>query len=73
MILNRIIPDFVDDNLFSLQRERVRRKLSCEVLSAMTGIKSYMLKEYETGRKLPSMKKYNILAKVFDWDLWEAE
>ena len=45
-----------------------RAKLTTKELSQRTGISIKSLYDYQRGRRMPSLKGYNALAEVFNWE-----
>lgn len=66
-----IAPEFVFDNLDSMQAIRKTLKISQKELADATHIAHSMINSYEQGTHFPVKEKYNELAKFFDWEIWE--
>lgn len=54
-------------NINNLHKSRMNRGITQRELSQLSGVSRVQISEYERGARLPSVKNYNKLAKVFKW------
>lgn len=54
-------------NIRGLSQFRKKRGLTQKELSQLSGISITDIGRYETQKRMPKVKNYNMLAKVFDW------
>ncbi len=64
-------PKFVMEYLNTLEQERERMGISIEELSKLSGVRKDILLAYEAGTGRPTPSKYNRLAEVFSWEVWQ--
>lgn len=68
---NTDIPEHVRLSLSRLQEERGKSGISRTELHKLSGVRENIIAAYEEGKGTPTKSKYNRLAEIFDWELWD--
>ena len=66
-----IAPEYVFDNLDSLIKLRRTMKWGIKHVARLANMNEESYNQIERGYIFPPRERYNDLAKVFDWEVWE--
>ena len=65
-----IVPTFVYSNLERMFSERMKRGLTRDELSELSGLSTLTIRKYEKRGRRPGRDSYNKLAAFFNWETW---
>ncbi len=69
--MNNDVPSMVKQNLCAMAEERARLGITADELRHLSGVRKDIIEAYEAGTGTPTKSKYNKLAFIFGWEVWE--